>query len=307
MLTILFGILVGLSLGLTGGGGSIFAVPLLIFGLHVAPLQATTISLAAVAATSAYGSLVAGYARMIEWRAALIMVAAGMATAPAGVILAQRVPEQFIVNGFSILMLVVALLLALKVWLNPVNAGVVRARLIDDLEDDSSAICRLDENAVLRLTAPCGGAVWWGIIPGWGCYRCTQWIFWGGGRIFNCSGADLRHPAFHTQGRCIITFYHLADWGLRGGLGVMAWQGYTASTNGIVHTRRANRDVSGTTARPVSVCHSVTESLCRNDCIGSHRYSLHYIKRALVITYKTIKYDYYLMPNIFTLSRSPNV
>jgi len=85
MLTILFGMLVGLSLGLTGGGGSIIAVPLLIIGLQVTPLQATTISLAAVAVTSAYGSLVAGYARMIEWRAALIMVAAGMVTAPVGV------------------------------------------------------------------------------------------------------------------------------------------------------------------------------------------------------------------------------
>ena len=156
MLTILFGMLVGLSLGLTGGGGSIIAVPLLIIGLQVTPLQATTISLAAVAVTSAYGSLVAGYARMIEWRAALIMVAAGMVTAPVGVMLAQEVPSQFIVIGFSILMVVVALLMALKIWRNPANASVVRARLIDDLETDSSAICRLDENAVLRLSAPCG-------------------------------------------------------------------------------------------------------------------------------------------------------
>ena len=159
MLTILFGILVGLSLGLTGGGGSIFAVPLLIFGLQVAPLQATSISLAAVAATSAYGSLVAGYTRMIEWRAALIMVAAGMVTAPIGVMLAQGVTERVIVSGFSILMLMVAILMASKLWRNPANAGVVRARLIDDLTHDSSAICRLDENAVLRLTAPCGGVL----------------------------------------------------------------------------------------------------------------------------------------------------
>ena len=33
MLSVFFGVLIGLALGLTGGGGSIFAVPLLIYGL----------------------------------------------------------------------------------------------------------------------------------------------------------------------------------------------------------------------------------------------------------------------------------
>lgn len=35
LLSVLFGALVGLSLGLTGGGGSIFAVPLLVYGLVI--------------------------------------------------------------------------------------------------------------------------------------------------------------------------------------------------------------------------------------------------------------------------------
>jgi len=156
MLTILFGILVGLSLGLTGGGGSIFAVPLLIIGLNVAPLQATTISLAAVTVSAAYGSIIVGKARMVEWRAALIMVAAGMLTAPAGVTLAQHISAPVIVKGFAVLMLVVALLMAWRTWRNPASANVVRAGLIDDLEKGSTAICRLDENAILRLSTPCG-------------------------------------------------------------------------------------------------------------------------------------------------------
>jgi len=159
MLEILFGIVVGLSLGLTGGGGSIFAVPLLIFGLQLPPLQATTISLAAVATTSIYGSLVAGFTRMIEWRAATILGAAGIITAPVGVILAHHVPERVIVIGFAVLMLLVALLMGLRVWRQPDSAAVVRAGLIDDLEKDSGAICRMDENAVLRLTAPCSGVL----------------------------------------------------------------------------------------------------------------------------------------------------
>lgn len=159
MLEILFGIVVGLSLGLTGGGGSIFAVPLLIFGLQLPPLQATSISLAAVAATSMYGSLVAGFTRMIEWRAAIILGSAGVLTAPLGVKLAHHVPQQFIVVGFAILMLIVACLMALRVWRQPGSATVVRAGLIDDLKKDSGAICRLDENSVLHLTAPCSGVL----------------------------------------------------------------------------------------------------------------------------------------------------
>jgi uncharacterized membrane protein YfcA len=32
MLSLFFGVMVGFSLGLTGGGGSVFAVPLLVYG-----------------------------------------------------------------------------------------------------------------------------------------------------------------------------------------------------------------------------------------------------------------------------------
>ena len=52
LLTLLSGGIVGFSLGLTGGGGAIFAVPLLVYGLGVAPREAVGISLAAVGVTS---------------------------------------------------------------------------------------------------------------------------------------------------------------------------------------------------------------------------------------------------------------
>ena len=44
-LSLIFGALVGFSLGLTGGGGAIFAVPLLVYGLGVPPREAVGISL----------------------------------------------------------------------------------------------------------------------------------------------------------------------------------------------------------------------------------------------------------------------
>lgn len=48
-MAIIFGVLVGLALGLTGGGGSAFALPLLIYGLDMATKDAVVVSLAAVA------------------------------------------------------------------------------------------------------------------------------------------------------------------------------------------------------------------------------------------------------------------
>ena len=49
--------LVGLSLGLTGGGGAIFAVPLLVYWIGVDPQTAVSISLVTVAMTALVGAI----------------------------------------------------------------------------------------------------------------------------------------------------------------------------------------------------------------------------------------------------------
>jgi hypothetical protein len=77
-LSLIFGAVVGLSLGLTGGGGAIFAVPLLIYGLGVNPRDAVAISLAAVGATSFVGFLHRWNLREVELRTGLLFAAAGM-------------------------------------------------------------------------------------------------------------------------------------------------------------------------------------------------------------------------------------
>jgi uncharacterized protein len=55
LLGVAFGIIVGVSLGLTGGG-SIFAVPLLTYGLGVPLGAALALSLASVGATAGFGA-----------------------------------------------------------------------------------------------------------------------------------------------------------------------------------------------------------------------------------------------------------
>lgn len=50
-------LLIGLVLGLTGGGGSILTVPVLVYLLHLNPVTATAYSLFIVGTTSAFGTL----------------------------------------------------------------------------------------------------------------------------------------------------------------------------------------------------------------------------------------------------------
>jgi uncharacterized protein len=116
-MAVLFGVMVGLALGLTGGGGSIFAVPLLIYGLGVKARDAISISLAAVATMSAFGASGALRARLVEYRAGLVFAAGGIFAAPIGVKLSQFASEGTIVNAFTGLMALVALLMWLRTYL----------------------------------------------------------------------------------------------------------------------------------------------------------------------------------------------
>lgn len=62
-------ILIGISLGMIGSGGSILTVPVLVYLLHVNPLLATTSSLFIVGATSLVGGLRAYARRMVDFKA----------------------------------------------------------------------------------------------------------------------------------------------------------------------------------------------------------------------------------------------
>lgn len=156
---ILFGVVVGLALGLTGGGGSIFAVPLLIYGLGVAPTSAVAISLGAVAITAAFGAAEGLYRGVVELRAALILAVAGMACAPVGVFIGDRTSETVILLTFALLMLAVALRMLYSAQRSPHESRVVRARFDDRASADAGTVCRYSGDGRLRLNAPCSIAL----------------------------------------------------------------------------------------------------------------------------------------------------
>ena len=153
LLTLLFGGIVGFSLGLTGGGGAIFAVPLLVYGLGVAPREAVGISLAAVGVTSFVGFWGRWRTKQVEIRTGLVFAFAGMIGAPVGSWLSGLIPEAVLLSLFALLMLVVAL----RMWgqaAATTSAGASVVCSTDELEIDGPT-CRRDRDGNLRLTSQC--------------------------------------------------------------------------------------------------------------------------------------------------------
>jgi len=108
ILSVASGSLVGFTLGLIGGGGSIMAVPLLIYVVGISsPHHAIGTSAVAVAASAAFN--LAGHARAdtVKWRCALVFAAAGVLGALAGAALGKAVDGQKLLALFGLLMIVV--------------------------------------------------------------------------------------------------------------------------------------------------------------------------------------------------------
>jgi uncharacterized membrane protein YfcA len=109
------GSLVGFSLGLVGGGGSILAVPLLVYLVGVTnPHVAIGTSAIAVAANAAAN--LANHARVgnVKWRCALVFAAAGIVGAVGGSTLGKMVDGQKLLALFAVLMMVVGALMLRK-------------------------------------------------------------------------------------------------------------------------------------------------------------------------------------------------
>jgi uncharacterized membrane protein YfcA len=112
MLGLASGSLVGFSLGLVGGGGSILAVPLLVYLVGVSdPHVAIGTSAIAVAANAAANLANHARAGNVKWHCALVFAAAGVAGALLGSTLGKIVEGQKLLALFSIVMMVVGALM----------------------------------------------------------------------------------------------------------------------------------------------------------------------------------------------------
>ncbi|MEU8186929.1 MULTISPECIES: sulfite exporter TauE/SafE family protein [Micromonospora] len=107
-LTVGLAVLIGISLGLLGGGGSILAVPLLVYVADLPAKEAIATSLLVVGVTSAVGVLPHARAHRVRWRTGLVFGLAGMTGAYAGGRLAAYVPAAVLLTGFALMMLATA-------------------------------------------------------------------------------------------------------------------------------------------------------------------------------------------------------
>ncbi|WP_139003394.1 sulfite exporter TauE/SafE family protein [Arthrobacter crystallopoietes] len=102
--TLLLSVVIGLSLGLLGGGGSILTVPILTYVAGLDPKEAIAASLFVVGATSAVSAITHARNGRVKWRTGLIFGAAGMAGAFAGGLLGGHIPGTILMIAFALMM-----------------------------------------------------------------------------------------------------------------------------------------------------------------------------------------------------------
>lgn len=115
LLAVASGSVVGFVLGLVGGGGSIIAVPLLLYVVGVAsPHMAIGTSAIAVSLSALAGVLNHARRGMVKWRCAVTFSAAGVAGAWAGSSLAMKIDGDQLLALFGALMVVVGIVMLLR-------------------------------------------------------------------------------------------------------------------------------------------------------------------------------------------------
>lgn len=100
--------LVGVSLGLLGGGGSILTVPILTYVLGMPPREAIAASLFIVGTTSAVSMIGHAKAGRVRWKTGLLFGVAGMVGAFAGGFLGGFIPGATLMVLFAVMMIVTA-------------------------------------------------------------------------------------------------------------------------------------------------------------------------------------------------------
>ena len=101
-------LLVGVSLGVLGGGGSILTVPILVYLAGQDPKEAIATSLFVVGATSLAALVPHARAHRVRWRTGLLFGAFSMVGAYGGGRLAAYVPGTALLIAFALMMLATA-------------------------------------------------------------------------------------------------------------------------------------------------------------------------------------------------------
>ena len=108
LISLILGLVIGVILALTGAGGGILAVPLLVFGVGIGVAEAGPIGLLAVGLAASLGAVLGLRAGIVRYRAAALIAGAGMLVSPAGLWLARQVDNRWLSIVFAVVLLYVA-------------------------------------------------------------------------------------------------------------------------------------------------------------------------------------------------------
>jgi len=146
VLALLLGAIIGFILALTGAGGGVMAIPLLVFALHLPIQQAAPVGLLAVGVASLLGAILGLRQGIVRYRAALLIGGVGMLIAPLGVFLAQWLPNRPLLTAFALLLVYIA-------WRTLMRSPT-------ELQCRGVAPCHVKEtNKRLDWTLPCARAL----------------------------------------------------------------------------------------------------------------------------------------------------
>lgn len=95
-------------MGLTGAGGGILSVPLLIFAFHIPIAEAGPIALSAIALAASVGALIGLKEKVLRYKAAIFMASFGLILSPLGLWVGQHAPNTPLLILFSAVLIYVA-------------------------------------------------------------------------------------------------------------------------------------------------------------------------------------------------------
>jgi uncharacterized protein len=135
LIPFVLGLLAGGVLGLTGAGGAIIAVPLLIFGLGLPMVDAAPIALLATAIGASTGALLGFREHILRYKAAMVMATSGLLLSPLGLWAAARLPDRPLLALFSLILFYVSITMYLR----------ARSGLTTECDESTGPPCLLDE------------------------------------------------------------------------------------------------------------------------------------------------------------------
>jgi uncharacterized protein len=146
------GLIVGLLMGLTGAGGGILSVPLLVFVLHLTVAEAAPISLTAICLAAGVGALLGLKNKILRYKAAGFMAMFGLILSPIGLWASQRIPNAPLLILFSCILFYVSIRLY--------RQAHKEIHGIPDFEGKSPPPCLLDSTrGKLSWNLPCARAL----------------------------------------------------------------------------------------------------------------------------------------------------